>query len=81
MTVSQYFKTNSAGVFLLTNQTVEVIFNDKIIFMLTKHSIHVQNKSSEKFEPYESLAETADLATRKKYSITMVEKLFHWDSI
>jgi hypothetical protein len=47
--VSQYYKTNSAGVFLLSNQSIQVVFNDKIIFILTKHSIHVQNKSSDKF--------------------------------
>lgn len=78
MIVSQYFKTNSAAVFLLSNQTIEIIFNDKMIFMLTKHKIHIQNKNSDRFESYESLQETSDLQVRKKYALAMAEKLFHW---
>lgn len=59
VTVSQYFKTNCAAIFLLSSQTIQILFKDKIIFILTKHSIHVQNKNSDKFEPYESLQENS----------------------
>lgn len=80
-TVSQYYRTNSAAVFLLSNQTIEVIFNDRVIFVLTKHSIHVQNKSSDKFEQYDSLLDTPELQVRKKYALAMADKLFHWDTL
>lgn len=49
-----------------------------MIIILTKHKIYIQNKSSDKFECYESLQETSDLVVRKKYALTMAEKLFHW---
>lgn len=49
VTAIQYFKSNCAAIFLLSSQSIQFIFKDKIVVILTKHSIHVQNKNSDKF--------------------------------
>ena len=49
VTVTQYYRTQYASLFLLSNDTVQVFFNDKVGFLLSKNNILVQSKTSDKF--------------------------------
>jgi hypothetical protein len=51
--VEQYAKTKYASLFLLSNDSVQIFFNDKINFLMSKTSLMVQLKNSGKYEPYE----------------------------
>lgn len=46
VSVSQYSRTKYASMFQLTNDSVQVFFNDKVCFLLTKSDIYVQTKNS-----------------------------------
>ena len=64
--------------FLLSNDTVQVFFNDKVTFLLAKGGLMVQLKNTDKLEPYNYAREDRDLAVRRDYSLTMAQKLFFW---
>ena len=51
--VSSYCRTKYASVFLLTNNALQVFFNDKIVFYLMKEETYIQHKNSDKFEKYD----------------------------
>jgi hypothetical protein len=44
--VSDYCRTNYASIFLLTNNALQVFFNDKMIFYLIKGETYIQQKNS-----------------------------------
>lgn len=47
--------------FLLSNDTVQVFFNDKMGFLLSKNNVLVQLKNSDHFEEYDYSKEDRDL--------------------
>ena len=78
MTVSQYVKGSCAVIFLLSNQSIQVIFADKVSFLMSKKALHVHTKNMEKYELYEDIPHTMEMAIRRKYVIIMANRLFHW---
>ena len=46
---NEYLRTNYAAVFLLSNMNIQIYFNDKMSILLTKSSIYVQAKNSDRF--------------------------------
>jgi hypothetical protein len=78
ITVSQYCRTKYASLFLLSNDTVQVFFNDKMGFLLSKNSILFQPKNTDHFEQYDFTKEDRDLEVRKDYCLTVARKIFLW---
>jgi len=65
--------------FLLTNETVQVFFNDKISFLLTKNEIQIQCKNSERYEPFNYSKHDEDLQLRRDYCVDIAHKVFMWE--
>ena len=77
--VNHYSRTSCASIFMLTNLNIQITFTDKMTILMSKNNIYVNNKGLEKFELYEDIPQTNDLCLRKKYALTMANKLFHWN--
>ncbi len=80
VTVSQYCRTKYASLFLLTNDEVQVFFNDKVEFLLTKSEVYVKCKNSEKFERYDYAKFDNDMQLRRDYCVAVAHKVFSWDA-
>lgn len=66
--------------FLLNNDTVQIFFNDKMVFLLSKNNIYVQSKNSDHFSEFDYTQEDEDLETRKDYCLTVARKIFLWEN-
>ena len=53
VTVLKYGKTKHASMFYLLNDSVQVFFNDKICFLMTKTNLYVLSKNTDKYEKYD----------------------------
>ena len=65
--------------FLLSNESIQVFFNDKVIFLLTKSEIYVQGKNMEAFERFDYTKYDEDMALRRDYCVDIGHKVFNWD--
>ena len=65
--------------FLLTNDSVQVFFNDKVQFLLTKNDIHIQCKNSERYESFNYNKHDDDMHLRRDYCVDIAHKVFMWD--
>ena len=79
MGVEEYCRTNYASLFLLSNDSVQVFFNDKVTFLLSKGGLMVQLKNTDRLEPYDYAKEDRDLSARREYCLSMAQKLFFWE--
>ncbi len=46
--VQQYAKTKHAAMFYLSNESIQAFFNDKVTYLISKNSIYIQTKNSDK---------------------------------
>lgn len=49
VTVIRYAKTKHASLFYLSNQSVQVFFNDKICFLVTNTNLYILGKNNDKY--------------------------------
>ena len=47
--VEKYAKTKHASLFYLTNDSIQVFFNDKICFLMTKTNLYFLGKNNDKY--------------------------------
>ena len=78
ITILRYGKTKHASIFYLSNDSVQVFFNDKICFLMTKNNLYILSKNNDKYEKYDYRNETNEMKTRRDYVVAMVKKVFGW---
>lgn len=80
VSVVQYCRSKYAALFLLSNDAVQVFFNDKVNFLLGRDSLHIQLKNSDHYELQDFAGVEGELEVRREYCLTMARKLFLWQS-
>jgi hypothetical protein len=78
ITVLRYGRTKHASMFHLSNDSIQVFFNDKICFLNTRTNLYVLSKNTDKYEKYDYRNETNEMKTRREYVAVMAKKIFRW---